>query len=300
MQVNPNSGKTKLAALIAALCPREGSHETEVSGLFLTRYSTTEIPRTSLQNAVLCVVAQGSKSIFVEDRRQVYDPDHYLLVSLDLPLVGQLEEASASKPFLGLSLVLDFEEIASLTRETNLPTESGSHPRPSPLVAAMDEELMDAVLRLTSLLRRPTQIPILAPLVRREIFYKLLLSEQGSLLRRMTMQAGSANRVAAGLTWIKKNVARPIRMQELAREMRMSPSAMYQSFRAVTSMSPLQYQKQLRLQEARRLMLTESLDAGTVGFRVGYRSCSQFSREYRRLFGAPPIKDIERLRTACA
>lgn len=293
-------GKRNLAALIEALCPREGSHGTEIAGLFLTRYSTTEIPRTSLQNAVFCVVAQGSKSIFVKERRLVYDPDHYLLVSLDLPLVGQLEKASPSRPFLGLSLVLDFEEIASLAREINLPTEDGSHPRPDSMVAAMDEELMDAVIRLTSLLRKPAQIPVLAPLIRREIFYKLLLSEQGGMLRRMVADSGNVQRVAAGLVWIKKNLARPIRMEELAREMRMSPSGMYSCFRAVTSMSPLQYQKQLRLQEARRLLIAESLDAGTVSLRVGYGSSSQFSREYRRLFGAPPIQDMERLRAAWA
>lgn len=287
-----------LAAVIEALCPRDGSHGTEIEGLFLTRYSTTDIPRTSLQQAVFCVVAQGSKSIFVNEKRLVYDPEHYLLVSLDLPLVGQLEQASLTKPFLGLSLVLDLEEIASLAREANLPAELGSHPRPDLMVAAMDEELMDAVVRITSLLNKPSQISILAPLLRKEIYYKLLLSEQGGLLRRMVANSGSIPRVAAGLAWIRKNLTRPIRMEDLAREMRMSPSGMYRCFRAVTAMSPLQYQKQLRLQEARRLMMAESLDAGTVSFRVGYVSSSQFSREYRRFFGAPPRQDIERLRVA--
>lgn len=291
-------GKSSLAPLIAALCPREGSHGTDIDGLFLTRYSTTEIPRTSLQNAVFCVVAQGSKSIFVKERRVVYDADNYLLVSLDLPLVGQLEEASVTKPFLGLSLVLDLEEIASLARQVNLPAGGAAQPPSHTMVAAMDEELMDAVVRLTCLLKKPAQIPILAPLIRREIFYKLLLSDLGGLLRRIVADSGEVQRVTAGLVWIKKNLTRPIRMGDLAREMRMSPSAMYSCFRAVTSMSPLQYQKQLRLQEARRLMMAESLDAGTVSLRVGYGSSSQFSREYRRFFGAPPIRDIERLRLA--
>jgi transcriptional regulator GlxA family with amidase domain len=168
------------------------------------------------------------------------------------------------------------------------------------MVAAMDDELMDAVLRLTSLLRKPAQIPILAPLIRREIFYKLLLSEQGGLLRRMMLDSGNFQKVAAGLAWIRENLTRPIRMEELAREILMSPSTMYSCFRATTSMSPLQYQKQLRLQEARRLMIAESLDAATVGLRIGYRSASQFSREYRRLFGAPPMQDIKRLREAWA
>ena len=295
--MNSIPGKSELAELIGALCPVEGSHATEVKGLFLTRYSTTQIPRTSLQQAVFCVVAQGAKSIFVKERRLFYDPDNYLLVPLDLPLVGQLEEASPKKPFLGLSLVLDLGEITSLARELNLPPESATRLPEDLMVAAIDAELMDAVVRLTKLLKKPDQIPILAPLIRKEISYKLLLSEQGGLLRRMVSTSGTVQRVAAGLVWIQKNMTHPIRMAELAREMRMSPSAMYGCFRAVASMSPLQYQKQLRLQEARRLMIVESLDAGTVSQRVGYGSSSQFSREYRRFFGSPPIRDVERLRS---
>ena len=289
---------SKLAALIQDLCPRDGSHGTEIDGLFLTRSSTTEIPRTALHTAVFCVVAQGAKCTLLNDQRFVYDPNKYLLVSLDLPLVGQIEEASPSKPFLGLSLVIDFDEIGSLMREAELPRESAPPLRPGLMLGSMDDDLLDAVMRLTKLLKTPAQIPILAPLIRREIFFKLLISEQGGLLRRMVADSGKVRRVASGLAWLRRNVARPIRMEELAREMRMSSSAMHSWFRAVTSMSPLQYQKQLRLQEARRILLSESLDAGTVSRRVGYESASQFSREYRRFFGAPPMQDIERLRAA--
>jgi AraC-like DNA-binding protein len=197
-----------------------------------------------------------------------------------------------------LSLVLDLEEIASLAREISLSAEGESRPRSEPMVAAMDEELMDAVVRLTSLLSRPAHIPILAPLVQREIFYKLLLSKQGGLLCRIVAESGNVQKITVGLAWIRKNLTRQIRMEELARELRIGSSAMYSCFRAVTFMSPLQYQKQLRLQEARRLMLSESLDAGTVSFRVGYQSSLQFSREYRRVFGAPPLQDIQHLRAA--
>jgi AraC-like DNA-binding protein len=287
---------TRLAGLIEKLCPQEGSHRTAIDDLFLTRYSTTEIPRTSLGQAVFCVVAQGSKSIFLNEQRLRYDPNQYLLVSVDLPLVGQLEEASRAKPFLGLSMVLDFEVIASLVREAALPHDTSPPQQPAALVASLDEELLDAVVRLTSLLHKPAQIPILAPLIRREIFYKLLLSEQGTLLRRMVADCGKVQRIASGLAWIRGNLTQSIRMEQLARHMRMSPSAMHSWFRAVTSMSPLQYQKQLRLQEARRMMIAESLDAGTASRRVGYESSSQFSREYRRFFGAPPMRDIEQLR----
>ena len=289
-----------LAVLIDDVCPREGSHATAVEGLFLTRYSTTEVPRNSLHQAVFCVVAQGAKSTLLNEQRFRYDHNKYLLVSLDLPLVGQIEEASSSKPFLGLSLVLDFDEIASLMRESNLPHETAPPLRPGLMIGSMDDDLLDAVLRLTLLLKKPDRIDVLAPLVKREIFYKLLLSEQGGLLRRMVSDGGKVRRVAAGLAWLKSNVARQVRMDELAREMRMSPSAMHSWFRAVTSMSPLQYQKQLRLQEARRMLLCDSLDAATVSRRVGYESASQFSREYSRMFGVAPLRDIAALRRLAA
>ena len=298
-----------LAALIAELCPQEGSHATKVEGLYLTRSTTTQAPRTSLDQAVFCVVAQGAKCILLNEQRFLYDPNKFLLVSLDLPLVGQIEQASRAKPFLGLSLVLDFEEIQSLLRDPHLPrkTEPPTRPgtdislTPGPsMIGSMDHDLFDAVFRLTCLLKKPDQIAILAPLIRREIFYKLLLCEQGSLLRHMVSDNGKVQRIASGLAWLRRNMARPVRMDELAREMRMSPSAMHSWFRAVTSMSPLQYQKQLRLQEARRMLLLEAVDAGTASRRVGYESASQFSREYRRFFGAPPLKDIQRLRATAA
>lgn len=287
----------RLASIIAELHPGDGSHGTEIKGLFLTRFSTTEIPRNSLDQAVFCVVAQGSKSILLNDQRFVYDPNKYLLVSLDLPLVGRIEKATKAKPFLGLSIVLDFDEIHSLMRDLNLPHESAPPLRAGVMVGSIDEDLLDAVVRFAELLKKPTQIPVMAPLIRREMFYKLLLSEQGSLLRRMVADSGKVQRVAAGLAWLRRNAARQIRMEELAREMRMSPSAMHSWFRAVTSMSPLQFQKQLRLQEARRIMLSEPIDAGAASRRVGYESASQFSREYRRFFGAPPSRDIDNLRS---
>lgn len=290
----------RLAEIIQGHCPRDGSHESGIGGLFLTRYSTTEVPRTSVNQAVLCVVAQGSKSTLLNDQCCVYDPDKYLLVSLDLPLVGQIEQASRAKPFLGLSMVLDFGEICALMREADLPCEITPPLRPGLAIGSMDDDLMDALIRLTELLKRPAQIPILAPLIRREIFYRLLISEQGGLLRRIAGDGGKVQRVAVGLAWLKRNISRPIRMQELAREMGMSSSAMHSWFRAVTSMSPLQYQKQLRLQEARRLLLSEALDAGTASRRVGYGSATQFSRDYRRFFGNPPMQDVERLRAGLA
>ncbi len=289
----------RLATMIDQLCPREGSHGTLIDGLYLTRSSTVDVPRQSLERAVFCVVAQGSKCTLLHEQRFAYDPNHYLLVSLDLPLVGQIERATPAEPFLGLSLVLDFQEIGSLLREVDRTPERADAFEPGIMVGQLNEDLLDAVIRLTDLLRKPEQIPVLAALYQREIYYKLLLSEQGGLLSRMVVDSRKVQRVAAGLAWLRRNVARPIRMEELAREMGMSPSAMHSWFRSVTSMSPLQYQKRLRLQEARRMLLAEAVDAGTASRRVGYESASQFSREYRRLFGAPPLRDIA-VRTSVA
>ena len=287
-----------LAGIIDELCRGEGSQATAIKHLYLSRSSTVDVPRSSLQNAVLCVVAQGAKSTLLYDQRFVYNPSTYLLVSLDLPLVGQLEQASAAEPFLGLSLVLDFDEIRSVMQEAKLAIQKAVPLRPGLMVGVMHDDLLDAVTRLTQLLQRPAEIAVLAPLVQREIYFRLLISEQGDLLRRMVAEGGKVQRVASGLAWLRQNLARPVRMEELAREMRMSSSGMHSWFRAVTSMSPLQFQKQLRLQEARRILLSEATDVGTVSRRVGYESASQFSREYRRFFGASPVKDIERHRTA--
>jgi AraC-like DNA-binding protein len=286
----------QLARLIAETTSREGSQATAIPGLYLTRSSTTNLPRQTLDRAVFCVVAQGSKCIMIENKRLLYDPSTYLLVSLDLPAVSQIMKASRKEPFLGLSMVLDFPEITSLIAEAKLPPLRDKGDRSGIAVHKLDEDLLDAVMRLACLLKKPTQIPILAPLIRHEIFYKLLLSEGGGLLQRMTAENGKVQRIAKGLEWLRLNATRTIRMEELAREVGMSPSTMHQWFRSVTSMSPLQFQKQLRLQRARTIMLSECMDATMASRRVGYESPSQFSREYRRLFGAPPLKDVERFR----
>ena len=286
----------QLAALIAELSDRDGAYGTAIPGLYLSKLSITSAPRHMVDTAVFCVVAQGVKSVLLNNERYVYNPSTYLVVSLDLPLVGQIVEASQEKPALGLSIDLDFTEIGALILEAELPVQSEPWNQRSLFVNRLDEDLLDAVIRLTCLLKKPAQIPILAPLIRREIFCKLLLSEHSGLLRQMTADNSQVRRIAAGIVWLKKNATRPISMDELAREVHMSPSTMHSWFKAVTTMSPLQFQKQLRLQEARRILLFETTDATTASQRVGYESPSQFSREYSRLFGLPPLRDIERLR----
>lgn len=288
----------QLVALLAELTDRDGFYDTDIAGLSLSKFSTTDVPRTTINGAVFCVVAQGTKSLLVHDERYVYDPQTYLLVPFELPGVGQIIDATRTTPFLGLSLELDIAEISALILEADLPAWSARRDQPSLFVSPLDEDLLDVVIRLICLLKKPAQISILAPLVRRELFYKLLLSEQRGLLRQIADGNKEARRIMAGVAWLKEHVAEPIRMEDLARQMHMSPSAMHTWFKAVTNMSPLQYQKQLRLQEARRMLLFETADAATVSRRVGYESASQFSREYRRLFGLPPLQDIERVRTS--
>ncbi len=289
----------ELAARIAASTTGDGVVETPIPGLYLSRHSTTASPRHTVDRAVFCVVAQGAKSILLNDRRYVYDASKYLVVSLDLPLVGQVVEASPERPFLGLSITLDFAELGALCLDAGLPVRSDTGPG-GLTIRPMPNDLVDGLVRLVGLLATPAQIPVMAPLIRREILYKLLLSDEGGVLRQIAARGGQVRRIAAGLEWLRQNAARPIRMQDLAREVHMSPSTMHAWFKAVTAMSPLQFQKQLRLQEARRILLAEDADAKTASQRVGYESPSQFSREYRRLFGASPLRDVARLRAAGA
>ncbi len=286
----------QLAALIAELSDRDGAYRTAIPGLFLSRLSTTTAPRHTFNSAVFCVVAQGVKSVLLNSERYIYDRNKYLVVSLSLPAIGQIMQATREKPCLGLSIELDFAEIGALILDAGLPVRSDPCHQGSLSVSALDEDLLDALIRFTCLLKKPAQISILAPLIRREIFYKLLLSEQSEILRRMTAENSQVRRIAAGVEYLRKNVAKSIRMEDLAREVNMSPSTMHSWFKMVTTMSPLQFQKQLRLQEARRILLSEATDATTVSQQVGYESPSQFSREYRRMFGFPPLRDIERLR----
>ncbi|KPL86221.1 AraC family transcriptional regulator [Herpetosiphon geysericola] len=288
----------ELATLIGQVSEGEGTHATAIPGLYLSKISTTDAPPHIVDQAVFCVVAQGVKSIMLNDECYRYDSSKYLMIALDLPLLGQIVEATPETPMLGVTIELDFNEISRLIMEANLALLADSHQQRSLFVSPLDDDLLDGLIRMLSLLKKPNQIGVLAPLIRREIFYKLLLSEQSGLLRRMVAKNSQVSRIAAGLEWLKENATRPVRMDELAREVNMGLSTMHAWFKAVTAMSPLQFQKQLRLQKARQMLLAETTDVATVSLRVGYESASQFSREYRRMFGLPPLRDIERLRDA--
>ena len=225
----------------------------------------------------------------------MYEKNQGLVISLDLPLVGQILEASRETPCLCLTIMLDFHEIHSLMLEGEfaVPAELGEKAK-NLFVTELDSDLQGTLIRLLELLEMPERIRVLGPLLLREIYYKLLLSEYSGVLRQVAGQNSQAQRIVNGLQWLRENAARTVPTAELAREVNMSVSTMHYWFKAVTSMSPLQFQKQLRLQEARRILLAEPVDATAAAQRVGYRSPSQFSRDYRRLFGLPPARDAER------
>lgn len=287
----------ELSQLITRFAASDGIHESAIGGVGFARASAPSERFHGVSEPCVCVIAQGSKRVMLGDDVYIYDRANYLAVSHDLPVVGQVVDATLERPFLGFKMNLDPKEIAALLLEADLPR-SVEPPGRGLYVSRITSELLDAVVRLLRLLETPEDIPALAPLARREIIYRMLKGDEGHRLRQMATLHSHARRIAVTLDWLRSHFAEPLRVEDLAAQANMSPSSFHEHFRAVTAMSPLQYQKQLRLQEARRLLLSEALDAAAAGHRVGYESPSQFSREYSRLFGAPPAADARRLRVS--
>lgn len=285
----------ELAESIARAIPEDGAVE-PLKGLHLHRSSTPTEPLHGVSQPSFCVIAQGSKEVLLGESRYRYDPAHYLLSTVELPVVGQVLEASAERPYLSLRLELDPALVGSVM------VESGHHSSRGDVraldVSPLDASLLDAVVRLVRLLDSPAEVRVLRPLVTREIVYRLLMGEQGNRLRHLALLGGHTDRIAEAVERLRRDFDQPLRIDSLARELGMSVSGFHHHFKAVTAMSPLQFQKHIRLQEARRLLLGENLDAASAGSRVGYDDASQFSREYKRLFGQPPVRDVERLREA--
>jgi AraC-like DNA-binding protein len=249
-----------------------------------------------VQNPCICVIAQGAKRVMLGDEVYIYDRASYLVASVDLPASGQVIEASEAKPYLAIKLDVDPREIATLLLEAAPPRATESAPARGLYLSRTSAELVDAFVRLLRLLDTPEDIPGLAPAAQREILYRVLKGDEGFRLRQIANGSSHATRIAKTIDWLRQHFREPLKVDELASQANMSASAFHEHFREMTAMSPLQFQKQLRLQEARQLLLSESLDAATAGHRVGYESPSQFSREYSRLFGAPPATDMRRLR----
>lgn len=284
---------TDLATTILRHTPESGMAGTAVQRLTLIRADQPSMPVPSVYEASLCLIAQGSKRVSLGDHSVLYDASRYLLVSVDLPLVGHVLEASPDVPYLCCKIDLDLQALADLMIAEGR-TASGAD-LPAMAVYPGDADLIDAACRLVKLLDRPASIGALAPLIEREILYRLLTGPHGATLRRMAAGDSHLGQISRAIARIRGGFDRQLRIEEIADAAGMSASSLHAHFKAVTRMTPLEYQKQLRLQEARRLMMAEGASAGSAGFAVGYDSPSQFSREYRRLFGAPPRQDIERL-----
>jgi AraC-like DNA-binding protein len=285
-----------LAARVDRLAAADGMHTTALPGLMLMRWSRPGTSLHCVQHPALCVIVRGSKELLLANETYRYDAARYLVAQVDLPVVARILRASPARPYLSISLDLDPTGLAELLLQPGPPRAGQRRSSRGVFVEPTSPLLLEAVLRLVRLLDTPEDLPVLAPLTVREILYRVLRSEHGWQLAELATANSRAQRVAAAVGWIRAHFTEPLRIEEVARLAHMSSSALHHHFKAVTNMSPLQYQKQLRLQGARKLMLSDDLDAAGAAFRVGYESASQFSREYRRLFGQPPARDLLRLR----
>ncbi|WP_211465399.1 AraC family transcriptional regulator [Collimonas silvisoli] len=290
----------ELARLIAQYAATDGIHQTAIAPLYLARLSQPSAPTHALHKPALCIIAQGQKQAMLADEVYIYNPAQYLVVSVDLPVTGHVTQATPEQPYLSLRLDLDPKEIGDLIMAGEGHAKKSDLPARGMSVSKANSNLLDAVLRLMQLLATPRDIAVLAPLAIREILYRLLQDEQGGMLQQIAMSDSQAQHVVKAIELIKRDYRLPLRIENLAREANMSSSSLHHHFKAVTAMTPLQYQKQLRLQEARRLLFTQVGDAATAGHLVGYESPSQFSREYNRMFGSPPARDVARLRATGA
>ncbi len=276
------------------------THDGEIQpllGVHLARVSVPREPLHSVLEPSLCLIAQGSKEVLLGESRYRYDPAHYLLATLDLPRISQVLEASKERPYLSFRMVLTPDLVSTVMVEAGVPLPPGGTPVRAMSVSPLDEALLDAVVRLVRLVEAPADVPVLMPLTTREIIYRLLVGNQGARLRHLVLQAGYTPYIARAVALLRQDLAQPLHIEQLARELRMSVSGLHHQFKAVTALSPLQFQKRLRLQEARRLMLSEGLDATSAALRVGYRDASHFNREYKSIFGVPPMRDVQQLRT---
>ena len=286
--------RAELAERIAGFVPADGRAE-PVPGLHLIRSSKAADPFYATIRPCFCVIAQGAKVLRLGEEAYRYDPFHYLLVSADLPLAGRIVEATDAAPYLGLRLDLDPALVGQVLVEAGGAPTGGAEPRAID-VNALEADLLDATLRLVRAAGSPREAAVLAPLVTREIVYRLLVGDQGDRLRHVAVLGGQSHRMTEAIRRLQARFDETVRMEDLASDLGMSTSTFYERFKGVTGMTPLQFQKEVRLQEARRLLLEGGLDAATAGYRVGYNDPSHFSRDYKRLFGAPPLQDTERLR----
>ena len=264
-------------------------------GIGLARACSPTQPLHSVFTPAFCVIAQGSKKVMLGDETFKYDTGHYLISTIDLPIISYVLEGSEEQPYLSFKMDLDPSLVAEVLIDSGIDLKESGASVKAIDVSPIDDDLLDAVLRIVRLIDKPDEAAIMLPLIKREIIYRLLRGNQAGRLAHL-FTGGEDRRISKAIEDLRQHYDRPLRIENIARDLGMSVSGFHHHFKSVTAMSPLQFQKQIRLQEARRLMLGEDMDAATAGFRVGYEDPSYFSREYKKHFGEPPQRDISRLR----
>lgn len=289
------ANSSEMVEILTRHCVQEGANAM-AEGLNFFKHTALTQPFHGLYSPSICIIAQGAKTVQMGDDTYRYDPANYLLCSLDVPVVSQIIEATAEKPFLGLKMDLDPTLITSVSVEAGVAPGRADTSVRSIAVGKLEGDLLDAFVRLFRLLEKPNDYRVVSPLVIREIIYRLLVSDQGPRLRQMAAFGGNTTRITKAVQILRTKFSEPLSIEHLAQEMGMSVSSFHQHFKNATSMSPLQFQKMLRLQEARRLLISEDVDASSAAMRVGYDDASQFTREYKRLFGDPPMRDVAKFK----
>ncbi|MDB5791109.1 MAG: AraC family transcriptional regulator [Massilia sp.] len=288
---------TQLIRRVGALIGSAASLQTSIPGVTLYRYCAPTVPDAVTYEPSVALVVQGRKRVTLSRTSFDYDPSRFLLTSLDLPVTSQVIEASREAPYLCMRLKLDIAMVRELASREQEQTAASAHTsEPAMVTAQTTAEFLDAFCRLLDLQHAPQDIAFMSGLIKREIIYRILQSAEGQRLRSIATTGGNSQRTAKAVEWIRDNYTKPLRVEMLAEVACMGVSTLHHHFRALTSMSPLQYQKQLRLHEARRRMLMDGLDAAHAAFEVGYESASQFNREYSRFFGQSPMRDVRALR----
>jgi AraC-like DNA-binding protein len=296
LEMSKAESVSALAHAVGNFAQTDGDYATAIPALTLHRRSAPTKPLHCIYSLGLGVTAQGGKRVMLREEVLDYGPGQSMLTTIDLPVVSHVTQASVRRPFLGLLVTLDARHILQLVSEMELPQPSRERAYRPVSIERLDDALIDALVRLVKLLGEPALVPRLAPLIQQEITIRVLTGRYGPQLQSLVAAGSPSQQIAKAVAWLKQNFTQALHVEDLAARTHMSPSTFRQHFRAITGMSPLQFQKQMRLQEARQLMLNQSLDAGNAGGLVGYESASQFSREYSRLFGAPPQRDIRRMR----
>jgi AraC-like DNA-binding protein len=286
----------ELGKLIERYTGQDGVHPTSIPSLFLIRESIITEPISRVNEPSFCIIFQGEKEVWLGEECFRYGPGNYIVASVDLPITGQVIKASSDFPYLALKLEFTSSEILEVLNDTDIQSGQRKNANRAIFISEVEPSLLDAVIRLACLLDNPRHIPILGPLFKKEILYWILQGSHGEALKQMALEGSNAIRIRNVIEHIINNYEKSFRIEEIAEIANMSVASLHRHFKEVTAMSPIQFQKQLRLQEARRLLLAESSDVADVAFRVGYESQSQFSREYSRMFGCPPREDINRMR----